>query len=200
MSKRVAVIVAITAIILSGLISHLAKPSPTSQPGNPEVYAFLAPPQDSYKSEPRIIASLDFLSRRWKTKVQGLYVVAMRPLGALLELGIVDSSSLTSARVIVTDPNFANPQDLQRQSIGHESDIYLANEFSPATAQEINITRQFYATETPSLGNPKAFAVIIWWDVTQSGDGKIKALTNAGYVVVPVRSGTVLKQSAYLAD
>lgn len=147
----------------------------------------LAPSQNTYQNNPEILKVLQFLSRRWSTKADSLYVLAMRQVSSTTELGIVDASTLLSARVLIQ-------QVPPTESIAHEDNIYLANEFKPKSPQQMEIARQFYAKETPSLNkSQKDYSVIVWWDVDSSGNGNIKALTNFGYPIIPVENGIVDK-------
>ncbi len=154
----------------------------------------IAPPQGANRMDPEIIQALQFLSRRWNTTLDTIYVLAVRQIGAIKEVGIVESNSLSSARLIIPVSSPPNLEQLSADSIAHNERVYLMNEFRPESPQEKNISRTFYTTNTPSLGTSKDFAVIVWWNVATSGSGHINALTNSGYLNVPVMGGVLFKR------
>ena len=160
--------------------------------------ALVAPPQDVYNRNPKIIVALQLVARRWNTRPEALYVLTFRPTTSaygLDEFGIVDSSSFASARFLVPAQLYSNLQSLSKDSIAYEGDVYLSSEFIPKTSQELDMARLFYATE-PAFANK--FAVIGWQDIDLSGDGHVTALIDSGYVNFAVRHHVIIKSHAWL--
>lgn len=160
----------------------------------------LAPPQAAYQGDPEIVAGLQFMALRWKTPVAGLYVLVDRRGGSSREIGIVDVSSLESARLLIVTPDFVNPEQAIRNPLAHEGKNYLLNEFRPTSPREFSMVQTFYTMPTPSFDKTDDFAVILWWNVASSGDGSIRALTSTGYFMVPVQHDIIRKNFGYYAN
>ncbi len=158
----------------------------------------MAPSQDKYRTDPNIMRAVQFLSRRWNKPLDDLYVLALRP-GPLTELGVMDSYSLMSARLAIPRGDFSKTPELSGVSIQHEGNVYLLNEFRPSSSQELRISRIFYASTTTTLKGSH-FAVIVWLKITPSGNGTIEALTDTGYLTVPVKWGYVFKRFSHVAN
>lgn len=162
--------------------------------------SLLAPPQDTYRKDSMIMEALQFLSRQWQTNLDSLYVLAIRKVSSEIELGIVDSSSFSSARLLISNSSAPELQKYVHKLSANRNVIYLVNEFKPKSPQEMKIAQQFYAEKTPSLGASQSYAVVFQWDVGLSGYGNIQALTSSGYLTVPVEHDVVLKRLSYYAD
>lgn len=159
-----------------------------------------APSQTTYRNDSNIITALRFLSSRWNTCLDSLYILTERRKDVFTEIGVVDSASLKSARLLIATKSFPALQQLIQESIVIDNNLYLLNEFIPVSQQDTSIARKFYATMTPSLRKSQDFAVIIWSNISPSGNGDIKALTNSGYLTVPVIYGLVLKRFGYYVN
>src|SRR4029077_3277379 len=60
----------------------------------------LVPPQDGYKTDSEIIKAVQFLSRHWNANPNNISILVVRRGTYDIELGMIDSSSLSSARVM----------------------------------------------------------------------------------------------------
>lgn len=183
----------------------------------------LAPPQDVYRKDPEIMAALRFLSRQWNTSVDDLYVfdvlaahevdssafskmknvsgiwvaeVGGKVVDSSRGLDVVESSSFKSAHLFIASAGYPNTNELSNDSIAHENNIYLVNEFEPKSAQQMSIARKFYTTPSPLKEGE--FAVISQLNVTPLGNGEIIGL--GGNPRFPVIFGFVFKRSMYEID
>lgn len=143
--------------------------------------------------------AIEFLARRWGVEADVLYVLAVRQTDAGEELGVADPVSLASARVFVPGPSFGDLSQLRQESVTSEGGIYLLNEYRPSGPDEERIAREFYRSGgTPVPG--RITGAIVWMELAPSGEGRIRVLTNSGYLTVPVLGGTVRKDLAFYSD
>lgn len=180
-------------VLLTCLVSYIALRYTTRNDSVNSKNGLVAPPQEAYRKDPKILATIHFLSRRWNVRSETIYVLVDRRGLEGIELGVVQSSSLSSARLFISPTSRPDLERDPHELLPDRAVVYLVNEFKPRSPQEIKIASEFYASETLSLTASPDYAVIVWWNVAPSGDGVIKALTNFGYPTFPVEHGVVDK-------